>query len=91
MATRPEAPSRHVIAPDQNGHYALYFDTSDGLVYLDTFATLEQAKMVSGPVNTVVVPMLWDAPIIDPADPSSNADHPDAYPGRYSDDHWSTW
>lgn len=72
MLNRPVR--RTVTAPDPggSGRYDVYQDAPDGLVWLSIERTLSEA-LAAFP-GAVVLSAVWDAPVIDPADPET-------YPG----------
>ena len=75
--TRPRP--RTIIAPGVSGWFVVYIDDPDGLIITTAHRNLGEAlKEYPG---AIVLRRLWDAPIIDPADPETHPPDSDpAYP-----------
>jgi hypothetical protein len=67
MSARP--PQRTIVTPNP---IEVYIDSPDGLIYIDSPRTIEEAR--ERYPQAVHVRALWDAPIIDPADPETYRD-----------------
>jgi hypothetical protein len=60
---------RLVIVPAAQGRADVYQDDAGGLIHLDSYASAEEAARHHPGARPI--PTTWDAPIIDPADPTT--------------------
>lgn len=86
MATAPLR--RRIIVPSDTGLADAYIDDPDGLIWMATWSSLDAAKAANPGAR--VLPAIWDAPIIDPADPSTHYSWDDEA-GRFENDSASQW